>query len=203
MSLHTWLLFCVTETLLCFSPGPAVLLVVSMALGRGFKSGLAAAGGILAANTLYFGLSAAGIGAALATSPQAFLALKWAGAAYLVWVGLRMMVMPAGASDGARGAQGDARSAWWKGCVVQGANPKAIIFFTALLPQFLNPRAPVAPQIGILAASSIVIELAVLTLYATVAVSARQWAGPRFAGAIERAGGAFLVAAGARLAGAR
>ncbi len=65
MSLETWLLFLATETLLCLTPGPAVLLVVSMALGRGFRQGVAAAGGILAANALYFGLSAAGIGAAL------------------------------------------------------------------------------------------------------------------------------------------
>ncbi len=87
-----------------------------------------------------------------------------------------------------------------KGCIVQGANPKALIFFTALLPQFLDPVAPLAWQVGILGVTSIAIELVVLTLYAAAAVQARRWAGPRFAGAIERVGGAFLVAVGARLA---
>jgi threonine/homoserine/homoserine lactone efflux protein len=86
---------------------------------------------------------------------------------------------------------------------VQGANPKAIVFFTALLPQFVDPRGSVALQVAILGTSSVLIELAVLALYAAAAVRARCWAGARLHGPFERAGGLLLVAAGARLAAVR
>src|SRR5512134_2054672 len=92
MSFETWLAFCVTETLLSLTPGPAVLYVVSVALSRGFRPGLAAALGILAGNTFYFILSATGIVAVIQASGALFGVLKTAGAAYLVWVGLRMLL---------------------------------------------------------------------------------------------------------------
>ena len=92
MSLEAWLAFCLTETVLCFTPGPAVLLVVSIALGGGLRPGLGASLGILAANTLYFAISATGVAAALVASRELFLLLKWVGAAYLVWLGLRLLV---------------------------------------------------------------------------------------------------------------
>ena len=90
MSLEAWIAFCVTEAVLCFTPGPAVLLVVSAALGRGLRASLGASLGILTANTLYFALSATGVAAAVVASRELFLVLKWSGAAYLVWLGLRM-----------------------------------------------------------------------------------------------------------------
>ena len=91
VSVSIWLAFCVTETVLCLIPGPAVLLVVSTALGRGLRSGLLAGLGILAANTIYFCLSATGVVAAHAASQDLFVAIRWIGAGYLVWIGLRML----------------------------------------------------------------------------------------------------------------
>src|SRR5450631_297155 len=92
MTFPTWLLFCVTETVLCFIPGPAVLFVLATALRRGFPPASVAAAGILAGNAFYFALSATGIAAVIITSHRVFSALKWAGAAYLVWLGLRMLL---------------------------------------------------------------------------------------------------------------
>src|SRR5512147_546680 len=97
MSLHAWLLFCATETVLCFTPGPAVLLVVSLALTRGPRAGLGASLGILAANFFYFALSATGIGAVLLASWNLFFLIKWIGAVYLIWLGLRMFFAPGSA----------------------------------------------------------------------------------------------------------
>jgi homoserine/homoserine lactone efflux protein len=97
-----------------------------------------------------------------------------------------------------------ARNSFWNGFVVQIANPKAIVFFAALLPQFINPDAPVLQQIGILAVSSIVIELGVLSIYVAACHSARRWVrGSRFGGVLERVGGGLLILAGARLAAMR
>jgi len=198
VSFEAWLAFCVTETLLCLTPGPAVLFVVSVALANGFRPGMAASLGILTANTLYFALSATGIAAVLVASSEMFTALKWCGAAYLIWMGLRMIFSRAAATDAPEPLR--VSRSFLRGLVVQGANPKALVFFVALLPQFIDPASPVAPQILLLGVSSVLIELAVLALYALFAVRARHLAGSRLSGVLERIGGGFLVAAGARLA---
>jgi threonine/homoserine/homoserine lactone efflux protein len=218
MTLETWLLFCVTETVLCFIPGPAVLFVLSTALRRGFASASVAAAGILAGNTFYFALSATGIAAVLLASHAIFGALKWAGAAYLVWLGLRMLLArvaapataaPTTAAPTAAAAtpqRAEARAdvgaerIFSRAFIVQAANPKALVFFVALLPQFINPTGSVPWQILLLAVSSVVIEFAVLSLYAGLAARARAMTGARFASSLERIGGACLIAAGARLA---
>src|SRR5262245_58468310 len=88
MTWSTWFMFFVVETALCFTPGPAVLLVLSQALTRGSSRAVWSIGGIIAANTVYFVLSATGIGAILLASYQLFFAIKWVGAAYLVWLGI-------------------------------------------------------------------------------------------------------------------
>jgi homoserine/homoserine lactone efflux protein len=201
MTLQTWLWFCLTETVLCFIPGPAVLFVLATALRRGFPSATVAAAGILAGNTFYFALSATGIAAVIVASHAIFSALKWAGAAYLVWLGLRMLWSRA-AERGAtpQGSTGNAERVFSRAFIVQAANPKALVFFIALLPQFINPAGSVAWQILVLGISSVVIEFMVLSLYAALAARARTISGARFSGSLERIGGAFLIAAGARLA---
>src|SRR5580698_10846606 len=88
MSWQLWSFFAVTETVLCFTPGPAVLLVLSQALVRGTKRTVFSILGILSANTVYFAISATGLGAVLLASYNVFFAIKWIGAAYLVWLGL-------------------------------------------------------------------------------------------------------------------
>jgi homoserine/homoserine lactone efflux protein len=201
MPFETWALFCATETVLCFTPGPAVLLVVSLALTRGAPAGLAASVGILAANALYFVLSATGIGAILIASWQLFFLIKWLGAAYLIWLGVGMVLARARrwseVDPAARGAVAPLRH----GMITQGANPKALLFFTALLPQFVDPHHAVAPQIAILGISSIVIEFLVLALYVAVCQRARgMMHRPGFATALDRAGGVLLIGAGAGMA---
>jgi homoserine/homoserine lactone efflux protein len=105
-----------------------------------------------------------------------------------------------GSRPGAAASPAVVRSALLRGVLVQGANPKALVFFVALLPQFIEPGAPVGLQILILGISSVVIELVVLAVYVALASSARDAAGSRLAALLERLGGAVLVATGARLA---
>ncbi|MFI4867748.1 MAG: LysE family translocator [Steroidobacterales bacterium] len=205
MTLQTWLLFCVTETVLCFMPGPAVLFVLATALRRGFRPAAEAAAGILAGNSFYFALSATGIAAVIVASHALFSAVKWAGAAYLVWLGVRMLVERAAtrADEPAVAAQrpgSHAERLFTRAFIVQAANPKALIFFIALLPQFINPAGSVPRQILVLGASSVIIESLVLSLYAALAARARALTAARLSSALERLGGAILIAAGARLA---
>lgn len=205
MSWHVWLLFVVTETALCFTPGPAVLLVVSTAMSHGFRPGVKSSLGILTANALYFFLSALGVGAVLVASTRLFLALKWLGAGYLIYLGLKMLVSREAvmfqAEDDVRQAPRPPRGGFYlRGLVVQGASPKALIFFTALLPQFIDAQSAVGLQVAILGVTSVLIEVCVLVLYSALAVRARRLAGSRYADLFERLGGGFLIAAGARLA---
>lgn len=198
MTLQVWLLFCMTETVLCLIPGPAVLFVVSVAISRGIRPGLSAALGILSGNVLYFALSATGVAAVLIASSSLFNLLKLVGAGYLIWLGLRMLLMRAGEPAGIPATPD--RRILLRGFLVQTSNPKALVFFLALLPQFINPESAVAWQILILGASSVLIEFLVLGVYIVLAARARQLAGARLAGPIERIGGGFLVAVGTHLA---
>jgi threonine/homoserine/homoserine lactone efflux protein len=204
MSLETWLLFCLTEAVLCVTPGPAVLLVVSVSLSRGAAAGFRASLGILAANTMYFAISATSLGALLLASWELFTVVKWAGAVYLIWRGLQML-WPGRASvldtPEAGKPLNDRMGAFPYGFLTQGANPKALVFFTAILPQFVDARGPIGLQLLILGLTSIVIELAVLSLYVMACQQARGLSkNARFAAPLERTCGILLIGAGARLA---
>ena len=203
MTWTTWWLFAATETILSFTPGPAVLFVLSSALRLGARQGIPAILAILAANSMYFALSATGIGALLVSSYRFFLAAKWIGATYLVYLGARAIlghhsVVPA--EEHATIPKGAWRL-FADGLVLQLSNPKAIVFFSAILPQFIHPRRPVLPQIVILGLTSIVCEFAVLSGYGVAAsrasLLARQ---PRYATWTNRIAGALLIGAGAGLA---
>jgi homoserine/homoserine lactone efflux protein len=207
LTVEAWLLFCVTEAVLSFTPGPAVLLVVSLGLSRGRRAGVAGSLGILAANALYFALSATTLGAILQTSWQLFMVVKWVGAAYLIWLGARMIFSRAQRSESTPSPVLSRRSAtrsFWLGFLTQGANPKALLFFTAILPQFIDPRGAVGTQILVLGVSSVLIELVALTAYGAAASAARSWTHrPRIGTVLQRVGGAMLVGAGVQLASMR
>ncbi len=88
MTFKTWLLFLIMETTLSLSPGPAVFYVVSQSIRGGMQRGLPAVCGIITANAIYFALSATSLGAVIAASGQFFTIVKWAGAAYLIYMGI-------------------------------------------------------------------------------------------------------------------
>jgi homoserine/homoserine lactone efflux protein len=205
MSVEAWAMFCMTEALLCLNPGPSAFVVMSLALSRGQAAGIRATVGVLAANAIYFALSASGLVALHALSAEVFFIIKWAGAAYLIWLGARMIVRSFRARVvGPPPSVGvSRRSSYWQGFVAQGANPNLFIYFTAILPQFVDPTRPLPGQVAILAGSSFVIEFTVLSVYAALAFRAGRRAAPRFRLVAERLGGGLLVAAGAGLASLR
>ena len=196
------LLFAATELLLSLTPGPAVLLVISQGIRRGFRSSTRGAAGILTGNAIYFALSAAGLGALLLASKRVFDILQIAGAAYLALLGLKMLLFPSRADSPDAPAPDRGAGSFMQGLLTQLANPKAIVFFTALLPQFVDPHAPIALQLVILGVISIVVELPVLLMYGFAADRGRARY-RKHAPLFERLAGACLIAAGAKLAGMR
>jgi threonine/homoserine/homoserine lactone efflux protein len=203
MTLATWLLFFVTDTALCFTPGPAVLFVFAHGLRYGGRKSLWANGGILSANAFYFAVSATGLGVIISTSHNAFQVVKYAGAAYLVFTGIRMMLGKGSAFAAQAMAPPEVRGRviLGRGFVLQAANPKALIFFTALLPQFVSPSEPIALQMVILGVTSIVIEFFVLTGYGYLASQlARLGSSPRFSRRMNLVAGTMLTVCGAGLA---
>ena len=203
MSWEIWALFAVTETALCLTPGPAVLLVLSQALARGTASSIWSNLGILAGNTMYFVLSATSLGAVLLASYEVFSIIRWVGAAYLVWLGVTAFIgkSPVFSVTPAAGPPARRRRIFLNGFVLQASNPKALVFFTALLPQFIDPRGGLSRQITILAVTSVVIEFFVLLGYGALAGRLTGLARrPRFATIANRVAGSMLIAAGIGMA---
>ena len=205
MNPHLWLAFLITATVAAFVPGPAVLYVVGQAMRHGANKAVAANLGILSGNTVWFAASAVGLATLVAFAAPVFVAIKWLGVAYLTWLGLGAW------RDAVRGSEPSRRIAppvksgarmWRQGVLLQLANPKAILFFTALLPQFVEPSQPIAPQILVLAVTSIVSEFFVLAGYAWLAArgGALLVARPRLARVTDAAAGSCLLGAGIGLA---
>jgi homoserine/homoserine lactone efflux protein len=174
MSFKTWLLFLVMEGALSLTPGPAVFYVVSQGARGALRRILAAVAGILSANAVYFALSATSLGAIIAASGRFFLIAKWLGAAYLIYLGLKVLLSTGSArsvtlSDAPADDERDRLSVYLGALTLQLANPKALLFFLALLPQFIDPAKPIVPQMLILAATSMVPEFCILTGYGWLA----------------------------------
>jgi threonine/homoserine/homoserine lactone efflux protein len=204
MDWHVWAVFALAELAFCLTPGPAVLLIVATGLARGWRATVWSNLGILSANAMYFAISATGLGAIIAASQEVFYAVKWAGAAYLVWLGVQAL---RGAADGLAteprtgAVRGGGRRLFVNGFVLQAANPKALLFFTAFLPQFIDPHGPVALQVLILGVTSVFIEFWTQIGFGALAGRATAWARrPRVARIANRVTGGMLIGAGAGLA---
>lgn len=196
----TYWLYVLTEAALSLSPGPAVMLVIAYGLTQGARRSIPATLGILSANAIYFAISATSLGAVLVSSRAFFFAVKWIGAAYLVYLGSRALFgqpSPITASNpAARGSNWGAIYA--SGLTLQLANPKTLIFFVAILPQFVDPRLPIGAQMAWLAAGSVVPEFFILAGYGFLASRAARIAtDPRYARATDRSAGALVLAAAA------
>lgn len=197
----TLIAFILLEIALCLIPGPAVLAVLGAAFSRGARAGYATALGILTGNLLYFVVSALGLASILMASHTAFTVIKWCGAGYLAYLGIRaLFARPHELSTGVMAEQtsSSASRGWLNGTIVQLSNPKALIFFTAILPQFVDARAQVPLQLAILGVASLAVELVVLCGYIISADAIRRRGiDARSAAWTERALGAFLIAVAA------
>jgi threonine/homoserine/homoserine lactone efflux protein len=196
MHLSTLGAFIALDVVLCIIPGPAVMAVVGAALASE-RAGFSTALGILTGNAIYFIVSALGLATVLLASHDAFVVLKWCGAAYLAYLGVRSIAAREAADPLAGSAAFHApppSRGWATGTITQLANPKALVFFVAIVPQFIDPHAAFAAQVIILGIASLVIELGVLSAYVAAAQRIRaRGIAPRSRAWAERIGGALLL----------
>ena len=198
MSFEAWAAFAAASTVLVLIPGPTVLLVVSYALGQGWRTALPMAIGVALGDFTAMTLSMLGLGALLATSATLFTILKWVGAAYLVYLGIKLWraggTLDAAPRTDAVSAARMLGHAW----LVTALNPKSITFFVAFLPAFLDPRADFLTQMVVFETTFLVLAFANAFGYALAASRARGFvANPRAIGIVNKVGGGLLIGAGA------
>ena len=200
MAPELWLAYLLVSFLFAITPGPAVLLTAGQAISRGFFAGFAVVLGTQLGNLVYFALSAAGIGAILMTSRTAFTFVKYAGAAYLIWLGVRTIRHAPRALNPASERVPLWQHPFMQGLVNQLANPKSILFWGALFPQFVDYGAGhLVLQFAILAATGVAADIIVLSTYALVAARGGRFlaAGPAAVWRERIAGVALMVVGGA------
>lgn len=200
-------LYIVASLALILTPGQDMMYVMSRALAQGRLAGLYSAVGVIIGILVHTVLAALGVGAILAASEGLFLVLKLAGAAYLVYLGIRLLLTrEAAVASRANGPRFSAASLVWQGVLSNVSNPKIVVFFFAFLPQFVDPRSanPTLDLVflGVLyAAMGLVVKTAVGL--GAGSLSERLLKKPRVMVWINRASGAVLVGLGLRLAGAQ
>lgn len=202
MNLQTWWLFVLMAFVVAATPGPNMLLVMSSSARFGLRAAIATMSGCLSALLTMMSISAAGLGALLHTFPMVFNALRLAGAVYLVYLGVRTWRAPIHDKTIDPAALGVCVARPWglfrNGVLVAASNPKALVFAAAFFPQFIAPEQPKLPQLSILLATFVVIEIAWYFVYAL--------SGQRLSGYLQRStvsrvfnrvtGGAFIGFAG-------
>lgn len=201
MTLEAWTAFVLASAAMLAIPGPTILLVIGRSLGAGRRRALPLVAGVALGDLTAITLSLAGLGALLATSATAFTVVRWAGAAYLVWLGLRLWQAPVGGA--APPAAGGVR-AMRDASVVTALNPKGIAFFVAFLPQFIRPDAAFLPQAALLVATFALLAAANAALHAVLAGRlSGAVSRPAVRRGLNRLGGALLVGAGLATASLR
>ncbi|MFM0156741.1 LysE family translocator [Paraburkholderia sediminicola] len=175
MSITAWLFFLPACFAINLAPGPNNLLSINVAARHGFMTAFVGGTGRLVAFAAMLVLAATGLAVVLHASEWFFLAIKLAGAAYLIWLAIQLWRSDAPAIDA---TQQDDASLWRiarRECLVAAGNPKAILVFTAFLPQFVDIAKPMLPQFAVLGASFLVLEWVAIALYSWAGMHLGKW----------------------------
>lgn len=199
MSYEAFFAFCVAAAALALVPGPTVTVIIANSLRYGSRAGLLNVAGTQAGFVIWLGIAAMGLGAAIKLMGTWFDVLSWAGAAYLVWLGIKMLLSKgdlAVAVDRAR----PHGSFFLQGFVVIISNPKMLVLFGAMIPPFLSKDGNMMQQTLLLGLTFMVIAAVGDTLYALMAGKAGQWLSRSRIRAIEIVSGVCLTAGGVWMA---
>jgi threonine/homoserine/homoserine lactone efflux protein len=199
MDLSLWMTFVGATLLLLSIPGPTVVLVLTYALTQGRRVAVASAAGVALGDFIAMTASLVGLGALVLASSTLFVALKWVGAAYLVWMGIGM-IRSAGSAKAIQiedAPQLSAGAVFRNAAVVTALNPKGIVFFIAFVPQFIRTDAALAPQFAILIATFVNLATINVLVYALLADRLRATIRrPSVLAWMTRIGGGVLIAMG-------
>jgi homoserine/homoserine lactone efflux protein len=203
MTLETWLAFLVAAILISVSPGAGAVACMTSGMRYGYRRGVRNIFGMQGGIALQLAIVGAGLGAILATSTMAFTALKWLGVAYLCWLGLKQWRAPAEPVEVGEERSGGTRAALFaQGFLVNATNPKATVFFLAVLPQFIEASRPLLPQYLAVCATLTVVDLFVMSGYTLFAAKfLALLRAPRQIRFVNRLFGGLFVGAAALLAG--
>jgi len=205
VELSVWLTYLIATFVLSLSPGPGVFSSISSGLHHGFRLGLWNGVGMQFANLLMVVVVSLGLGAILLASETLFTLVKWLGVAYLLYLGIvTWRAPPRGFEEDRDDDEDTARAVFMRGFWVNATNPKGIIFFAAILPQFIDVARPQPAQYAILAATTFAVDLVVMMGYtalaAKVLAAMRDEAHLRY---VNRTLGGAFIAAGVALAAFR
>lgn len=198
MPLETWVTFVAASTVLLLIPGPTILLVLSYAISQGRRVAVSTAAGVAVGDLVAMTASLAGLGALVLASSTLFTALKWIGAVYLIYLGIRM-ILSARHADFSLPETGEVST--WRtfshAAAVTALNPKSLAFFIAFVPQFIAPEAALIPQFAILIATFVSLATINALAYALLAGSLRdRLSRPGIIAWLTRAGGITLIGMG-------
>ncbi len=196
MTIEHWSAYFVTVLVLMSTPGPSQLLMMSNSIENGFRRSMVTAAGDLSANFMQMVIAAAGLASILHTSREVFLSVKWAGVAYLVYLGVRLMFRRGKAQQGKlQRPRRSLRSLYMQGFLTSAANPKAVFFFAALFPQFIVLSEPALEQFAILSLTYMVVDGFFLAFYGRFAESVSRKLDQQIRPYLNKIAGAFLIGA--------
>jgi homoserine/homoserine lactone efflux protein len=195
LTLHGLLLFIAAELIFSLTPGPTVMLISAYGFKGGFRDALATIAGTQTGNALWFLICATGLGALVTASPTVFHVIRLLGAAYLIWLGVSSLWKSWRAAPDAQGPRLMGKP-YVQAVLTQLGNPKALLFFGALVPQFLDTQASLIPQYLIMFAITFTGESIILTAYGALAAYGGQKAGLHHAVWRERVSGLVLLGLG-------
>lgn len=204
MTFEWWLTYLITTIILSLSPGSGAINTMTTAINHGYRRTFSSIAGLQAGLTIHIVLVGVGLGTLFSRSVLAFEILKWAGAAYLIWLGIQQW-RAAGSINLKAQSNGQSGSKLFKRAVlVNLTNPKSIVFLAALFPQFINPEQPQVMQYLVLGVTTVVVDIIVMIGYATLATRIAIWIKePHQMKALNRVFGSLFVLVAALLASAR
>ena len=199
----TLMLFLATTFVVVLSPGPAAIAVTTESASNGFKRSFLVILGIATANVVFFVLSATGIAALLVASHTLFFVIKWIGVGYLLYLGFSTIFSHAGplSINPSNNKKGSGYKVFFKGFILELSNPKALLYFSALLPQFINISNPIFPQLALLCLITLILDLFCYSLYGYLGFKSNNIGiKPAMIKFINRSAGGMLIFAGITMA---
>jgi len=200
VDINLWLAFALASAVLAAIPGPIVMLVIANSLAHGSAQGLRTLLGTASGTAVLFALGGLGMTWVLAFLSEWFELIRWAGAAYLVWMGIKTWrSAPAELADAANTKKRSV--SFLQGFVIAITNPKTLVFYAAFFPQFIDPGLTAGPQIAVLSVTFLVVATAIDAIWALLSGRLRPWlTGERRGRIRNRISGALLIGTGAAMA---